>query len=679
MSERARRGQLIAAAVLAAAATPAAIVLSLRQDDAFGALFAGAFLAYTVMGFLILWTRPGNAVGRILLLLGVTVPVGQVTASYSVLGLPGGAWAGWASSLTNAVVFGGLLIFLPLLFPTGRFLTPRWRRFGMFAFVELALLTVVFALAPGTLDCCPGVRNPIHVRGLEPLEQVAPMLFPLVAATAVVAFVSVVLRYRRSRGEERLQMKWFTFAVGWIVLAAVGGGLASAGLIPEGDLAPLIVFPTGAAAIAVGVGIAVLRYRLYDIDVVINKTLVYGALAGFITAVYIAVVVGIGTAIGAGDEPSLALSIAATAVVAVAFQPVRDRVQRVANRLVYGRRATPYEVMASFSARMGGALEVEEVLPRMAEAAARGVGGTRARVTLELGDGATRSVTWPHDAPPGPYDRVLPVIHRGERVGEISVAKAPGDPLRPAEEALLRDLSVQGGLALHNVGLTLELRSRLDEIAGKAAALRESQRRLLTAADEERRRLERTIEEGPERSLQRMAATLEQAEASLGPDPAGAGALLETLQEETRSTLEDLREFARGIFPPLLADRGLAAALEAQARKAPVAVEIEAAGVGRFSQEVEAGTYFCVVEALAEASRRGATRATVHLDSGDGTLTFSVADDATEAQPAGARWTPGRRRIADRVEALGGTVEVRPGDSAVALTGRIPLAQGQAP
>ncbi|MGH2725010.1 MAG: hypothetical protein ACRDI0_12290 [Actinomycetota bacterium] len=387
MSGRARQLSLLAATVVAAVATPAAIVLSMRQDDLFGALFSGAFLAYTVMGLLILWSRPGNAIGRLLLLLGVTVPVGEVTASYAILGLPGRAWFGWASSLTNVVVFGGLLIFLPLLFPTGRFVSPRWRRFGIFALAELAALGAVFALTPGVLDCCPGVRNPIHIRGLEPLERVAPTLFPIVAATAVVAFVSVVLRYRRSRGEERLQMKWFTFAVGWIVLAAVGGGLASAGLVSESDLAPLVVYPTGVGAIAVAVGIAVLKYRLYDIDVVINKTLVYGSLAAFITAVYIGVVVGIGSAVGAGDEPNLALSIAATAVVAVAFQPVRGRVQHMANRLVYGARATPYEVMAGFSSRMGGALEMQEVLPRMAEAAARGVGATRARVTLELGEG----------------------------------------------------------------------------------------------------------------------------------------------------------------------------------------------------------------------------------------------------------------------------------------------------
>ncbi|MGH2725009.1 MAG: sensor histidine kinase [Actinomycetota bacterium] len=283
-------------------------------------------------------------------------------------------------------------------------------------------------------------------------------------------------------------------------------------------------------------------------------------------------------------------------------------------------------------------------------------------------------MTWPHDTPPGPDEHTVAVTHRGEPVGEIAVAKAPGDPLRPAEETLLRDLAAQAGLALHNVRLNVELRGRLEEIAAKAASLRESQRRLLTAADEERRRLERTIEEGPERGLRDMAARLEEAERVLGTEPDIATRLLESLQERARSTLEELREFARGIFPPLLADRGLAAALEAQVRKVPIAVEVDAAGVERFSEEAEAGIYFCVVEALAEAVDRGATGAAIRLVAGDGTLGFSVTDDAGAQQPAGGRWTPARRRIADRVEALGGALEVssvpRGGTT---LAGRIPM------
>src|SRR5207249_9113983 len=183
--------------------------------------------------------------------------------------------------------------------------------------------------------------------------------------------------------------------------------------------------------IPTAVAIAILKYRLYDIDVVINKTLVYGLLAAFITAVYVAIVVGIGAAIGQGSKPNLGLSILATAVVAVAFQPVRERVQRFANRLVYGKRATPYEVMAGFADQMAGTLSAGEVLPQMAEAATRGVGAQAARVTLILPGGGERSTVWPLDVSGGGFTRALLVSYRGERVGEIAVRESLGRRITP--------------------------------------------------------------------------------------------------------------------------------------------------------------------------------------------------------------------------------------------------------
>src|SRR5207249_4044344 len=154
------------------------------------------------------------------------------------------------------------------------------------------------------------------------------------------------------------------------------------------------------------VALAVLKYRLYDVDLVINRTLVYGSLAALITAVYIALVVGIGALIGTRGEPGsdLGLSVVATAAVAVAFQPMRERVQRLANRVVYGHRASPYEVLSAFSQRMAGALSIDEVLPRMAEAAARGVGGLGSRVRVYVPGGADRVVTWPADGAAGAFD-----------------------------------------------------------------------------------------------------------------------------------------------------------------------------------------------------------------------------------------------------------------------------------
>ncbi len=400
-----------------------------------------------------------------------------------------------------------------------------------------------------------------------------------------------------------------------------------------------------------------LKYRLYDIDLVINKSLVLGALAVFITAVYVGIVVGIGALVGTRGQPNLALSILATAVVAVAFQPVRERVQRLANRLVYGKRATPYEVMAGFSERMAGVLSIDEVLPRMAEAAAKGVAAVRSRVRLNLPDGSERSTSWPTASSDDHFDRTLRVMHRGEPVGEIAVVKPAGEPLSPAEDKLLSDLATQAGLVLHNVRLTLELQARLAEISARAAMLRASRQRIVAAQDAERARLEQTIRDGAQRQLASMEDRLSQAEQVLEKDAAAAVSLLDHLTRQANETLEGLRDLARGIYPPLLRDQGLVAALRSQAAKIGKPVEVAAEGVGRYPSEVEATVYFCCLEAL------GGAFDPARLDlAGDGQwLSFAVS---------GSGFADGRRQdMEDRVEALGGSLEVRD----EALVGRVPV------
>src|SRR3954449_11227304 len=174
-------------------------------------------------------------------------------------------------------------------------------------------------------------------------------------------------------------------------------------------------------ALPLAVGAAILRYRLYDIDVVISRSLVYGALATFITAVYVAVVVGLGHLIGAGDRPSLALSIAATAIVAVAFEPVRDRLQKLANRLVYGERATPYEVLSNFADRMGGAYDATQLLPLMARTVGQGVDAVRSQVWLRRQGGFELAATWTSSdnaATPLPASPTLESIE-ADRITEV--------------------------------------------------------------------------------------------------------------------------------------------------------------------------------------------------------------------------------------------------------------------
>jgi signal transduction histidine kinase len=241
---------------------------------------------------------------------------------------------------------------------------------------------------------------------------------------------------------------------------------------------------------------------------------------------------------------------------------------------------------------------------------------------------------------------VVPVRHAGEPVGEIAVAKAPGDSLRPTEEALLRDLASQAGLALHNVQLTLELQARLEEISQQAEDLRASQQRIVTAADDERRLLELTIADRVERRLEELEGDLGMIAPLVTEAPQEAAERLDAVGAEAQRTLEELREIARGIYPPLLADRGLRVALESLARRAGAEAVMDE--VGRYAPEVEAAAYFCCLEALRSAT--GRVRFEVRGE--DEALRFDIVPEA--ALPADTM-----TRIRDRVEALEGRLSER--------------------
>jgi signal transduction histidine kinase len=606
------------------------------------------FLVFPLMGLVLVRHQPSNAVGWLLLGIGLGIFVIFNSAGFAV-GL-----APYQALLVVSQVFAFLtgtawipfllmlLLFLPMLFPDGRLLSRRWLlpiASGLI-FAILALVGNMFTVthvAPGEPAVTNPFANPSLAKAFAPFVNLA---VPFALAALVGSVSSVVVRYRRGNSLQRHQLRWFLCA---LLLASVPFFLHEVNQTLS-NLALLLFVPL----LPISIAIAVLRYRLYDIDVVINRALVYGTLAAFITAVYVAIVVGVGRLVGSGNRPNLALSIVATAVVAVAFQPVRERVQRFANRLVYGKRATPYQVMAGFADQMAGTLSADEVLPQMAEAAARGVGAQAARVTLVLPGGAKRSTVWPPTASADQFERTLPVSYRDELVGEIAVRESPGQAITPGEGRLLADLAAQAGLVLHNVRLTAELQGRLVDISVQAAELRASRQRIVTAQESERRRLGSEIRAGVQRELEATAEQLDDVERLLGDDGAAAAARLEVLTTETQRTLDGLRELARGIFPPLLADKGIVAALHAHARKMATTAVFDTTpelATTRFDAGVEAAVYFCCTEAL-----RGLDGpATVHLRASDDVLTFTI--DGVAA-PNGRL-----ESLRDRVEALGGSLD----------------------
>ena len=265
-------------------------------------------------------------------------------------------------------------------------------------------------------------------------------------------------------------------------------------------------------------------------------------------------------------------------------------------------------------------------------------------------------MTWPKDARIGEA-HILPVSYRGEPIGELAIGESAGQPIRASEAKLLADVASQAGVVLHNARLTVALQVRLAEISRQAGQLRASRQRIVAAQDDERRRLEETIRLGCEQQLSRISDELKSAETDLSNDPAAAVVALDRLTAHSTAVLEELRELARGIYPPVLQDQGLAAALRIHLRKLNPSITIQGDGIGRYPSEIEAAIYFCCVEALRGANGPAAVR----LGGRNDGIDFSI----TGCGPLDGRLL----RMEDRVEALGGSVQF----DGSTLGGSIPL------
>jgi signal transduction histidine kinase len=552
--------------------------------------------------------------------------------------------------------------------------------------VAATVITAVsFAVTPGRMTGSQAHLESIRVDnplGLDAMPSVVH-LFTVIGSlslllSAILAGVAVVVRYRGAATETRQQIRWLALVgITFVVTLAVGIVTGVAGA-PEivGNIVFTVLFATLALGIPIACGIAILKYRLYDLDIVIKKTVVFGLLAGFISLLYVLVAVLPLTILGVGgsDGSSSILPFAGTVLLVLLFQPVRQRARHFADRVVYGRRATPYEILSEFSSRLGEAYSTHDVLPRTAQILANATGARAALVWLRVGGELRPAAIWPQgELPPARVIRgddlpaladaehVEEVRHQGELLGALSVVMPANDPMDPARERMVKDLAAQAGLVLRNVRLIEDLRA--------------SRQRLVAAQDEERRRIERDIHDGAQQQLVALAVQLKLARTMMDRDPAKAGPMLDGLQAAATTALEDLRDLARGIYPPLLADKGLTAALEAQARKGALPVRVSSEGVGRYAQEVEATVYFCSLEALNNVAKyAGATLAEIHLAQENGDLSFTVHDDGAGFDPAVTGYGTGLHGMADRLDAIGGDllVDSAPGRGTT-VSGRVPV------
>jgi signal transduction histidine kinase len=694
----------------------AGIVLLLLNRSFWGsplAMFNDAFslavtaLAYTSVGAFLFARFPRNPLTWIICGIGVMtadafftteyVLHAQVVASGS---LPAAALVTWLSFPTILVSPFALAMFL-LLFPNGRPQSRRWKAV-IYADIALEAVVLIYSAVPSQMSRPAGLQNvdlnlnwpaflaPLAAIGVTDAWKTAFQIAQLaqlgLGLSVVAGALGLLWRLRRAKGAERQQLKWLTYAAAAMTLGFVAFGSdrlwAQDFSRPEGLTISSVGLVIGVSFVTFGIPaatlIAITKYRLYDIDLVINKTLVYGFLALVITAVYALLVVYIGAMVGGPER--FGLSLVATALIAIAFQPLRIRTQRLANRLVYGKRATPYEALSQLNAQIAETYGGEEILERMTRILAEATGAERAELWVKRGDQMVRTVAWPvAGEATGPIsdgrlldiggDKVLPVAHQGTLLGALAITKKRGETLSQLEEKLLSDLASQAGLVLENVGLNRELLARLDD-------LQASRQRLVTAQDEERRRIERNLHDGAQQQVVALTVQLGLLDRMLSKDPDKARAMAAGIRQSAIDALETLRELAHGIYPPLLASDGLATALRQHVRRSLIPVDFDMGDVPRQPKEVEAAVYFCCLEALQNIGKHAqATKVVIRLRVNGGQLNFQVSDNGRGFKPGEATVSAGLQNMRDRIQAVGGSLNVRsePGTGST-VAGSVPLA-----
>ncbi len=656
--------------LLGAALTLAIQNGSLSEDPAFAALAIAMMVGYASIGALVASKLPGSPIGWLLLATGLGFLLSVSTSDYALYTLytdpgrlPFVSVAVWLQTWISLVPVGSVVLLIAL-FPTGSAPSRRWRWLppAIVAAFGLGIVTSMLRAGPVVLDDAPGTVDPTNPLGIQALDPVLASLQWVVAiggiVVAVLAVASLVARYRAAQGEERQQVRLIAY-VGLIALGLFLVTLATSFGLDEGESSTLndLLFFTFFIAFGVGIpaaaAVAVLRYRLWDLDVVLKKTIVATILVLFLTlaslVLFVVPVLFIGLPV---DSPGVAL-VVGVGIGALVWPSLRVS-RRLADRIVYGGRATPYEVLSEFSDRMAESYATDDVLPRMASILAAGIGAERVTIWLLVGGELRPAASYPSTSAEEPplalaftdlTGDAFIVRHQGEQLGALTVTMPPNDPTNHSKERLIRDLAGQAGLVLRNVRLIEELRA--------------SRRRLVAAQDHERRRLERNIHDGAQQQLVALAVKLRLADQVVEHDPARAREILGQLQAETNEALEDLRDLARGIYPPLLADKGLPAALDAQARRSALPVTLEPDGVRRYPQEIEATIYFCVLEAMQNVAKYAeATEVRVAVWERDARLGFEVRDDGVGFDPGSAPRGTGLQGMADRLDAVGGELQV---------------------
>lgn len=613
---------------------------------------AGVVPLMLAAGVVILIKRPENPLGELVVWSGMTMfliptlPEIPTTIIHADSGVQGWMWAAMWLAMTSGVIGFILLMKVVVVLPNGQIRHQRERRFLSISWVMVAIPTLslftnefVYTHAQSFVGI-DDVPSPFFIPGLEPLGPGVIAVGNLIYALFFWAVALQAMRYRRASERERKQVRWVLFGgVAALVLGMIPSILEAMGIIGpivHGSLGSMIIVPVLLLFMG-SVVIAVVEPPWADVDIVIRKSFVYGALSFLILVLYIGVASAFGVA--AGSRLDVEVAIVLTVVVALLFQPARRRLQIVADRWVFGVRPTKYEAVTEFGETIEQASDPTELLPQLVDTIRRALSLTW--VSAELDDGTTAHTG---DRTSGDPVLTVPIRAGDESFGSIACGPKAEGALDPDEQQLVRTLAGQVGLAVINARL-----------AG----------RIVTAAESERRRIERNIHDGAQQELVALVARLGMARAAasegrLSPED------VEVLQHEAGQILTDLRELAQGIHPSVLSDGGILEAVEERCSHVPIDVTVDAPDSLRslrYDDDIEGAAYFFVTEALTNVLKHAdATQVTVSLSQDADRLRLAVLDDGHGFD---ALTTPlnGLAGLTDRVRALGGTVTIssRPG------------------
>lgn len=654
----ARSGVVVAAAAVAVALAGAVLhVVNVvagpaSQMETFWLLSLCAAVAYGGTGGVLVRAQPRLVVGWVLLAIAVAQGVTLATGEWGFLALetnpdlPGGSWALWLSSWLWAPSYLAIPTLLLLLLPDGRPPSPRWRPALVLVCVNLVWTAATWALTPYDKQDVPveigGASNPVGVDAVTAMPVVLVGAVLLVGSLAV-SLAALVARWRRSRDVpvERARLKWVLLGAALTV-----GLLGVSFFLPvwDGAVAGLAMLPLPAGCL-----LAAWRHRLWDVDLVINRSMVYASLTAAVVAVYVAVVGVLGGLAGSRTGAP----IVATALVAVLAQPLHLRLQRAVNRMVHGDVRDPYTALAGLGSQLEAARDPaavgEQVLPEVVSAVARALRVPYA--ALELRDGSVVSRGTPSTGSTGSTASTVrvPLTYAGDQVGDLVVAERSGGFAR-SERRMLDHLSRQAAVAVHGLLLGRDLQR--------------SRELLVSAREEERRRVHRELHDGVGPTLASAALQVETARALVERDPDGAAVILDRAAQRLRGAVDDVRAVVHGLRPQPLDDLGLAGALtELGARFAGPGrtVTTEVDPLPETSAAVDVAAYLVAAEALTNSVRHGSPRRVeVRLATADGGLVLRVADDGPGV-PAQARPGMGLRSMKERAEELGGRLATGPG------------------